>query len=287
MRNTAAIFALAALCAVGCVKKSTYQKMKKDLQAQIAERDQKIVTLEEALATEQKKVKDLETKIAGLEGELEQKNSEIESLTTERQRLENELASVVKDRARLEASAEELKKAVEELGKRKAEAEKRVAQFRALLAKFKQLIDSGKLRVKIVDGRMVLELPSDVLFASGKAELSDEGKVSIQSVAAVLVTIGGRQFQVEGHTDNVPIKTRHFPSNWELASARALNVVKAMVEVGMPGEYLSAASFAEFKPVKSNDTEQGRAANRRIEIVIVPDLSSLPGFDELNAAVGS
>ena len=158
--------------------------------------------------------------------------------------------------------------------------------FKGLLAKFKKLIDSGKLRVKIVDGRMVLELPTDVLFSSGKAKLSDEGTIAIQVIAAVLATIPGRRYQVEGHTDNVPIKTSRYPSNWELAAARAIGVTKAMIVAGMPGETISAASFGQFRPLSTNDTAEGKATNRRIEIVLVPDLSSLPGFDELNTAVG-
>ena len=99
-----------------------------------------------------------------------------------------------------------------------------------------------------------------------------------------LSTIPERRFQVEGHTDNVPIKTAQFPSNWELAAARALIVTKTMVEAGLPGERVSAASFGESKPAVSNDTPDGKAQNRRIEIVVVPDLSTLPGFDELQKA---
>ena len=80
---------------------------------------------------------------------------------------------------------------------------------------------------------------------------------------------------------NVAIATGIFPSNWELASARAVNVVKTMIENGMPAERVSAASFAETSPARPNTTAEGKAANRRIAIVVVPDLSSLPGYEEL------
>jgi chemotaxis protein MotB len=106
-------------------------------------------------------------------------------------------------------------------------------------------------------------------------------------VSEVLASIPERKFQVEGHTDDVPIKTAQYPSNWELAAARSMMVVKEMVTAGMPPERISAASFGEFKPALANDTPEGRAANRRIEIVLVPDLSSLPGFDELSRVSGS
>ena len=79
----------------------------------------------------------------------------------------------------------------------------------------------------------------------------------------------------------VPIATAQYPSNWELAAGRALTVMKTMIESGMPAARISAASYGDQRPVKSNDTPEGKAANRRIEIVLVPDLSGLPGFDEL------
>ena len=141
--------------------------------------------------------------------------------------------------------------------------------------------------MKIVDGRMVVALATDVLFGSGSATLSAEGKSAVAEVAAVLASIPDRKYQVEGHTDDVPIKTAQYPSNWELASARALTVVKAMIDAGVPADRISGASFAESKPAVANATPEGRSANRRIEIVVVPDLSSLPGFDELNRAAAS
>jgi chemotaxis protein MotB len=178
-----------------------------------------------------------------------------------------------------------LQEALAELSKRKAEAERRVNEFRDLLARFKSLIDAGKLSVKMVDGRMVLALPSDVLFDSGSATLSAGGAAAVAEVSTVLATMTDRRFQVEGHTDNVPIRTAAYPSNWELASARALGVVKAMVTAGMQASLVSAAGFGEFRPATTNDTAEGRQQNRRIEIVLQPDLSMLPGFDELSSAV--
>ena len=129
-----------------------------------------------------------------------------------------------------------------------------------------------------------IELATDVLFSSGSATLSADGISAIQEVAKVLASIPGRKFQVEGHTDDVPIKTAQYASNWELASGRAITVVKTMVDAGLPGDRVSGASFGEQKPTASNKTPEGRASNRRIEIVVVPDLASLPGFDELNRA---
>jgi len=270
-----------AFLVTGCVTKGKHealQKKYKDAQATIEARDQKIQTLEEA-------IKKLEGEVATLEGEKKTLEEQVATLTTERTELQGELATVVADKAKLKASAAELKQALAELQKRQDQANARLAQLRELLAKFKKLIDAGKLKVKIADGRMVLELPSDVLFASGRSELNDAGATAIAEVAQVLATLRGRKFQIEGHTDNVPIKTRRFQSNWDLAAARAITVVKAMIDAGVTADMLSAASYGEIRPAYPNDSDEGRANNRRIEIVLVPDLSQLPGFDELNKAV--
>ncbi|HEY0841022.1 MAG TPA: OmpA family protein [Vulgatibacter sp.] len=206
-------------------------------------------------------------------------------------RLEKRLAEAAAEKARiladqdaLRASAEEMESALVELNRRKMEADTRIAEYRSLLSRFQKMIDAGKLRVKIVEGRMVVELPTDVLFRSGQANLSKEGQEAIAEVAMLLKDVPDRRFQVEGHTDNVPIATAQYPSNWELAAARSLRVVRTMVDAGMPPERISAASFGQYAPVASNDLAEGRDANRRIEIVVVPDLTSLPGFEELNRA---
>ncbi|MCC6332848.1 MAG: OmpA family protein [Myxococcales bacterium] len=229
--------------------------MQADRDAQVAtlkERDKQVTDLKSALAAEQATVKVLSSKIAELEAAYGKTQS---------------------DKSALEGALAELKK-------RKEETEARVAEFKALLEKFKGLIDSGKLKVTIREGRMVVELATDILFASGSASLSKDGKAAIVEVAELLKTIPVRKFQVEGHTDNVPMKGA-FKSNWELASARALTVLHAMVDAGLAPERISAASFGDSRPTRDNATPENRAANRRIEIVVVPDLSSLPGFEEL------
>ncbi|MBN2342325.1 MAG: OmpA family protein [Deltaproteobacteria bacterium] len=278
-----------ALTVSGCVKKSLFEETSQQLAAVKSElADSQKQTIELADALEQEKAK-----VAQLEEEIEQLKSALaatEKLLADEKKinadLQNELTSTINDKAKLEASAEELQKAVKELQERKAAAEARVKEFKNLLKKFQALIDAGKLEVKIKNGRMVLVLPTDILFDSGSAELSAEGKTAIMEVAEVLKTIKDKEYQVEGHTDNVPLTSKKkFKNNWELASKRAMVVVDAMMEAGMQGETLSAASYGEYRPVASNKKKDGRAKNRRIDIVIVPDLSTLPGFSELEKAV--
>ncbi|RMG21527.1 MAG: endoflagellar motor protein [Deltaproteobacteria bacterium] len=280
----------ACLLATGCVSAGKYEQLQRDLDEtrltltkKVKERDAKIQSLEEALASERAKVAKLEGEVAQLKEAMAAAQSEHEA---ERAKLQEQLAQTVKDRSRLKASVQDMRDALAELEKRRKAAEARVAQFQSLLARFKPLIDTGKLRVKIVDGRMVVALATDVLFPSGSAKLSEEGKQAITEVAQLLKEVKGKKFQIEGHTDNVPIKTAKFPSNWELAAARAITVLKTMVEAGMEPERLSAASFADTRPAADNSTKEGRAQNRRIEIVVLPDLSTLPGFEELKRAAG-
>lgn len=221
--------------------------------------------------------------------EVDKKNEEIQkekealnALSKEKSQLEEKLISVTKDRGQLKSSLDEMKQAMEEMRQRQAEQRKRLREFEDLTARFKKLTDAGALSVKIVDGKMVVSLGSDVLFPSGSAKLSAAGLEAVKEVTAQLQAIPGKTYQVEGHTDNLPIATAAFPSNWELASVRALNVTRAMIDAGMPATRVSAASFADTHPVQSNDTPEGKAANRRIAIVVVPDLSTMPGYDELN-----
>lgn len=266
---------LTLMLSTGCHKKellatqAELDATRADREAQVAERDAQIGSLHADLAAAQRHADDLDREIARLEADLAATRSE--------------LAQVVKDRSKLAASIDEMSQALEELAARKAASEQRIAEFRDLVQRFRALIDAGRLKVKIVDGRMVVEMATDILFASGRADLSPEGKEALAEVAEVLADIPDRRYQIEGHTDDVPIKTDRFPSNWELASARATVVLKELVAGGLSPERLSAASYGEQRPAVANDTPEGRAANRRIEIVVVPDLDLLPGFDELTA----
>lgn len=144
---------------------------------------------------------------------------------------------------------------------------------RKFLARFRTLIDGGRLTVSIVNGRMVIHLPQDILFESGSATLSREGRQTLGEVGGVLAELNDRRFQVEGHTDNVPISTARFPSNWELAAARSLSVVHLLTEQGVSSEDLSGAGYGEHQPVASNENPEGRRRNRRIEIVMFPNLN--------------
>jgi chemotaxis protein MotB len=184
------------------------------------------------------------------------------------------------ERTGLGGELDEAKKRMEELRKAQAQAEARAAQFRNLVTQFKTLTDAGKLKVEIRENRMIIALGDKILFDPGKTDLKPEGKDALTQVTVVLKDVQNRNFQVAGHTDNIPIKSAKFRSNWDLSTARAVEVVNFMIGAGMEPKRLSAAGYADTSPVAPNDTPENKAKNRRIEITLVPNLDDLPPIDE-------
>jgi chemotaxis protein MotB len=180
--------------------------------------------------------------------------------------------------AKLEGNLTASQKELADLRKWKGEAGKRLQSFRDLSKKLEKMIDSGKLGVRVRDGRLVMRLPQDVLFPSGSAVLSREGELNIMEVAVILRQFPDRRFMVAGHTDNQPVKDAGVKDNWELSMARALVVTRFLIEAKMKPENLVSAGYAEFDPIAKNATPEGRRENRRIEIILLPDLSDLPSL---------
>ncbi|TDO16742.1 OmpA/MotB family protein [Halomonas sp.] len=135
-----------------------------------------------------------------------------------------------------------------------------------LQPRFKGLEIEG---VSVVEGDrgITLRIDNNLLFASGQAELTEEGRKVLQGLMETLVAFDGR-ISVEGHTDNLPIATPRFPSNWELSTGRAIAVLRYLVAAGLPEERLRAIGYADTQPIRSNDTSEGRAANRRVELLL-------------------
>ncbi len=241
------------------------------------------------------------SELAATQLQLDETSQERDKLLSDRTKLEADkenLSSSLDDksrafddkaRAEAEASARAAKLAADmqateaellKLRKQREAAEKRLQAFRDLTAKFKSLVDTGKLKVAFRQGQMVLELPSGVLFSSGQAKLSSGGEAALSEVLNILKDFTGRRFLIAGHTDTIPVKSRKFKNNWLLSTARAVSVVLYMTDkAGFPANNLAAAGYGEFAPVADNATPEGRAKNRRIEIILVPDLSELPGLD--------
>ncbi len=141
-----------------------------------------------------------------------------------------------------------------------------------------QNIEAGMKKVGIkgvtihkVDRGVILRIPDEALFEPGQAEIRSNFFETLTKTGSVLHDLSN-QIQVEGHTDNVPIKTALYPSNWELSTARATAIVRYFIEKGrMPPQKFAVAGYSEYHPLVPNDTPAGRAKNRRVDIVVVKE----------------
>mgnify|MGYP003573456796 CR=1 FL=1 len=159
-----------------------------------------------------------------------------------------------------------------EIERRKKASERMNALYSELLMDLKGEIDNSQLVIKQMKSGVNVHLPHDVLFASGSAEVTEEGRKVLLHVGQELAELP-YQTLVGGYTDNVPVSdnlAKQYPSNWELAGARAASVVRVLEEAGVSSQQLRAVSMGENMPVASNDTPEGRAENRRIVIRLRP-----------------
>jgi len=169
---------------------------------------------------------------------------------------------------------------VSNLKEERSDAKQRLAEFNALSKELRRMIDSGKLDIRFRKGRMVVKLPAAVLFASGSADLSADGRATLKDVAKALRKMR-RRFIIAGHTDAVPVGSDSaFHSNWALSTARAVTVTEALIKSGVSPKHLTAAGLGSHDPLSSNNTTQGRARNRRIEIILEPDMSAAATLDK-------
>lgn len=135
-------------------------------------------------------------------------------------------------------------------------------------------IQKGTVRTHVEPRGLVISLGEKGNFDSGSDQIRPEGIELLNTLSTSLVSLGN-DLRVEGHTDNVPINNSKFPSNWELSTARATAVVSYLImKLGLPPDLLSAAGYAEYHPSESNDTVEGRARNRRVDIVVLNPAAS-------------
>jgi chemotaxis protein MotB len=192
--------------------------------------------------------------------ELEQRLERLETEKSDLLSLKNELSRDVRAKD-------------EELAKLKG-------TFDELKEKMKAEIAKGEIRLSQAGGRLKVDMVDKMLFESAEADITKRGEEVLARVGAVLVRIEDKQIQVSGHTDDAPISSRlveKFPTNWELSTARATNVVRFLQEkAGLQARRLVAAGYGPYHPIASNATASGRGRNRRIEILLTPALEPTP-----------
>lgn len=155
------------------------------------------------------------------------------------------------------------------------EREKMKGVARDILSVLEPLVREGKVKVTQTSRGITIEINASVLFAQAEAKLSEESSETLQAIASVLVS-DNHDIQVEGFTDNVPIKNSTFPSNWELSAVRASTVARLFAEAGINDSRLTAVGQGPKSPVDDNQLEDGRARNRRVEITILSVLPETP-----------
>jgi chemotaxis protein MotB len=133
----------------------------------------------------------------------------------------------------------------------------------------------GKVRTRIEGRGLVISLGEGGFFPSGSDQITREGLALLDTIATGLSPVGN-MIRVEGHTDNVPIKNSKFPSNWELSTARSTTIVAYLLaKFGFSPESLSAAGYGEYHPIATNDTDEGKACNRRVDLVVLNPSAAL------------
>jgi chemotaxis protein MotB len=279
---------LAAGLSACSVMQSTYQK-------KVDEAD----TLAKNVAALQKKNDDLIAENAVLKSDLARGTLQNEKLTTDLSYVADQRDKAVADKAELDrilqSKSDSLSQTIFELRRKVSDLETENAKLKAenanlvkareeqvrkvsstyesMLEKMKSEIAQGQVTISELKGKLTVNMVDSILFDSGKAEVKKGGREILGKVTSILKDVSDKEIRIEGHTDNVQISralAQRYPTNWELSAARAINVTRYLQDQGVDPMNLSAVAYGEWKPVATNDTPEGRAKNRRIEIVLVP-----------------
>lgn len=243
---TAMMVSVVAL--TGCVSSGTY-KIK----------EQEANNLNQELSDLKQKYGQLQSDHATLETEFKNKNDLLGQAMSQQQAIDKQNAHLRDTISNLQRDKD-------------AEAQKSQT-YASLVDKMKNEISQGQVTISELQGKLTLNMLDAVLFDSGQAQIKADGLAVLQKVVEILKSAQDKNIRIEGHTDNAAIKTtlaKKYPTNWELSAARALNVTKYLQQQGIDPSLLSSVAYGEYKPVASNDTPEGKAKNRRIEIVLVP-----------------
>jgi chemotaxis protein MotB len=206
---------------------------------------------------------ELKARTAELGAALDAKKAEADAAQQKARELQTQIDELSASKGKLESAKAALEQKSSELEKQSSEYEKMAAALRGE-------IESGRVELTDLRGKMTVKMKDKILFSSGSATIGKDGKAALAAVAEVLRGIQGKVFRVEGHTDNVPLGRGAY-TNWELSTARALAVVRYLQDQGVDPTRLAAAGYGEFKPIAPNDTADGRSQNRRIEIVLASE----------------
>lgn len=268
------VVVLSLLSLGGCVAKSDY--LQKTAEADALNRDLATMSVRnEALREEIGRLTEQRERLTAEGRELLRKVAARDSQLAAREEERNRTVRTLENRiTELEGDKQMLRESIDLLKKRRVEEVHTVSKtYESLLGQMKGEIDQGQIKISELEGKLTVDVVDKILFDSGQAEIKPAGREVLQRVVDILVTVTDKTIRVEGHTDNVPISgslVKRFPTNWELSAARALTVTRALEKAGLDPALLSAAAYGEHQPVADNATPEGRAKNRRIAIILLP-----------------
>ncbi|WP_245677861.1 OmpA/MotB family protein [Chondromyces crocatus] len=234
----------------------------------------------------QAKIRELENlrnQLSSEQAQSKKTRAELEEASAKVDQLKAQLKAAGVDISNLNANLEQQARALEDYRKRAEQLEAIKKRFELLRDKLQALTKLG-LNVTVRNNRMVIQMPGDVLFDSGRETLKKDGQDIILKVAEVIRNDSGlasRSFQVAGHTDDAPLQGGRFKDNWGLSVMRAREVLAFLVTPvekgggGLNATRWSAAGFSDTDPIKPNDSPENKQANRRCEIVVVPNVEEM------------
>ena len=217
---------------------------------------------------------------ANILAQLNECNMQVKTLKDEKTTLQNANASVINDLKVLSSTS---KMTIADQAKRLKNLQDMIQAQKNVLSNLQNSIAAAlmnyktdELTVYIKDGNVYVSLEEKLLFKSGSDVVDPKGKEALKSLAKVLNSTKDITVMIEGHTDNVAIKTKQFQDNWDLSTARATSIVRLLTkDYGFDPTRITASGRSEFHPVKTNETAEGRADNRRTEVILSPDLKEL------------
>ena len=258
-----------------CVSSEKYRMKERESE----ELSSQVMALKSEKNALEKETRELRVKILSLEGEmgrLQQDNTNLEEILKAKSgTMSQQIAELRKQNKDLKQENESLRAKTQAMEVEKTEEILGVkTMYEDLVQDMESEIKKGEITITQLKGKLKVNMVDEILFDSGRATIKPQGVKVLERVGKVLLNAKDQAIRIEGHTDNVPIGAelaKTYPTNWELSVARATAVTRYLQEkIGVDPRLISATGYGPYQPIASNETEQGRTRNRRIEIVLVP-----------------
>jgi chemotaxis protein MotB len=282
----------ALLSALGCVSLGKYQERLTDinnLRNNVSSLEEMLKQKEAELAKLNQEYEDLKKQDLALSEDNKNLN---DILKAKKGELDTIIAELRAKLANREVDIFSLQRHMDELSQEKAQAiaekEKSIAELKktydSMVGAMQEEIEHGEITITQLKDKLTLSMVEKILFDSGSSKVKKNGEKVLDRVAEVLKKVTDKQIRIEGYTDNVRIGSglvEKFPTNWELSTARATNVVRYLQQDGVDPQLLGACGYSEYRPIASNGTDEGKAKNRRIEVVLIPkDVVKVPAGEK-------